>query len=330
MRNVIGYGAMCEQFTPTDLVAWCRLAEEHGFGSHMVSDHFNPWVPSQGQSAFVWTLLGALGTQTKFDFGTGVTAPGYRIHPVVVAHAAATTAAMFPGRFWLGLGAGEALNEHVTAEYWPEAPERLERLDECLDIIQRLLSGKKVRHQGKYYRVESCKLYTRSEVPPPIYIATAGPINATKTGKNADGIIIPGASDDKLKMLLEKFEGGAREAGKDPSKMPKILQVHVSWHESQAEAEAQAVREWPNGGMAFAKADIRTPEDFEGMAKIVTLENFRNRVLMSSNLDDHRAHMQRFIDLGFTAIYVHNVGRNQEAFIKAYGRDVIPKLKWPS
>lgn len=330
MQYEIGYAAMCEQFTPAELVTLCQQAEANGFKGHMVSDHFNPWTPQQGQSAFVWTLLGALGAQTKGDFGTGVTAPGYRIHPLVVAHAAATTAQMFPGRFWLGLGAGEALNEHVVGGYWPEAPERLERLDECLDIIKQLLSGKKTRYNGKYYKVESCRLYTRSETPPPIYIATAGPINSEKTGRQADGIIIPGAGDEKLKMLLERFAKGAREAGKNPDEMPRILQIHVSWAPTQEEAEQNAVREWPNGGMAFAKADIRQPEEFETMAKIVRLDDFRNRVLMTSDLTEHRKHLQRFVDLGFTAIYVHNVGRNQAQFIEAYGKEVIPHLKWPA
>lgn len=130
-------------------------------------------------------------------------------------------------------------------------------------------------------------------------------------------------------MLMERFEEGAREAGKDPAQMPRIVQLHVSWAESRKAAEENAIREWPNGGMPFPKADIRNPEDFAAMAGVVTLENFENRVLISADLDEHLQHLQHYVDLGFDEIYVHNVGRNQEAFIRAYGERVIPRLRWP-
>ena len=145
MKKHIGYAAMFEQFHPTDLLKWCEQAESAGFGGIMASDHFHPWTPAQGQSAFVWTWLGALGQVTSVPFCTGVTPPGYRYHPAIVAQAAATVEAMFPGRFWLGLGAGEALNEHVVGGYWPEAPERVERLLESIEIIRKLFSGKVVK-----------------------------------------------------------------------------------------------------------------------------------------------------------------------------------------
>ncbi|HEV2108369.1 MAG TPA: LLM class flavin-dependent oxidoreductase, partial [Thermomicrobiales bacterium] len=163
----------------------------------------------------------------------------------------------------------------------------------------------------------------------PIYVATSGPIMAGRTGKHTDGIITVGAADEKLNMLIDRFEKGAKEAGKDPATMPRMLQIKVSFAESEDEAIEQAVREWPNGGMPFPKADIRNPEDFEAMSKLVRPENFKNRVLMSPDLDEHAAQIQHYIDLGFGEIYVHNVGRNQEAFITAYGERVIPKLTWP-
>ncbi len=327
--GVIGYAAMFEQFHPTDLLKWCQLAEDVGFTSVMASDHFHPWTPQQGQSAFVWSWMGALGAQTSLRFGTGVTPPGYRYHPAIVAQAAATLEAMFPGRFWLGLGAGEALNEHIVAEYWPEPATRLEKLMESIEVIQKLFTGKPVKYQGKHIRMETAKLYTLPETPPPIYVATSGPIMSERTGRMVDGIITVGAADEKIKMLLGRFEKGAREAGKDPSKMPKIIQLHVSWAESQEAAMEQAIKEWPNGGMNFPKQDIRNPEDFEAMAKLVRPENFKGRVLISADLEEHREHIQHFIDLGFTEVYVHNVGRNQEQFIKEFGKRVIPNLHWP-
>lgn len=329
--GTLGYAAMFEQFAPNELLTWSRMAEDAGFGSVMASDHFHPWTPSQGQSAFVWAWMGALGAQTsRIRFGPGVTAPGFRYHPVILAQASATLAAMFPDRFWLGIGAGEALNEHVVGRYWPEAPVRLEILEQSVEVIRRLFSGKVTKYRGEHFNVESARLYTLPQTPPPIYIATSGPINAERTGRIAEGIITVGAPDEKIRTLLGRFEKGAQEAGKNPAAMARIIQLHLSWAESRAAAVEQAVREWPNGGMAFPKGDIRNPEDFEAMAKIVRAENFEGRVFMSPDLGEHTAHIQHFIDLGFDEVYIHNVGRNQEAFIQAFGREVAPRLRWPS
>jgi coenzyme F420-dependent glucose-6-phosphate dehydrogenase len=324
----IGYAAMLEQFHPNDLLEWCPQAEAAGFtAGFMVSEHFHPWTPQQGQSAFAFSFMGALGQVTTLPIGCGVTCPGFRYHPVVVAHAAATLGAMYPGRFWLGLGAGEALNEHVIGGEWPEIGIRSAMLFEAIEVINKLFTGNVVKHDGEYFTLESAKLYTRPEQPVPIYVATAGPVNAKRTGKNADGIITVGAADEKIGMLWDKFADGAREAGKDPDSMPKLLQIHVSWAESHAEAEEQAVREWPNGGMPFPKQDIRNPEDFANIAKLVRPEHFTNRVLISADLDEHAAHLQKFVDMGFDEIHVHNVGRNQAEFIKAFGERVLPKLR---
>lgn len=322
----IGYAAALEQFHPTELLHYCKLAEEHGFRGVMAADHFQPWVPQQGHNAFVYAWMGALGTTTNHSFGPGVTCPGFRYHPSVIAQAAATLAAMFPGRFWLGLGSGEALNEHVVGGEWPEALERMEMLIESTEIIQKLLSGKAVRFRGKYFKMEKVRLYTLPDTPPPIYIAATGPQTVKFAGRSCDGLITPGAAPDKLRAILETFAQGAREAGKDPATMPKLLQLHVSWARTYDEALQNAIIEWPNGGMSFPKQDIRSPEDFAAMAKLVRPENFAGRVLISTDLDEHRAHVQGFLDLGFDEIHVHNVGRNQAEFIQVYGEEVIAKL----
>lgn len=327
-QNYIGYAVMGEQFHPTDLVDYSKAAESNGFTALMVSDHFHPWVPSQGHSPFAWALLGAIGEATSLRFGTGVTPPGWRYHPAILAQAAATLEAMYPGRFYLGLGAGEALNEHIVGQYWPEAVTRLETLAEAIEIIRKLFSGKVVKHRGAYFNLESARLYTMPDNPPPIYVATSGPVNAERTGRTCDGLITVGAADEKIRMLLGRFEKGAREAGKDPDEMPRIIQLHVSWAETDEQAIEQAVKEWPNGGMNFPKADIRNPEDFEAMTKLVRPENFKGRVLMSADLETHLGHLQHYADLGFNEIYVHNVGRNQYEFMEAYGREVIPNIKW--
>jgi G6PDH family F420-dependent oxidoreductase len=325
-RAHIGYAAMLEQFHPTEVVELSALAERSGFTGVMAADHFQPWVPQQGQAAFVWNVLTALGERTEGDMGPGVTCPSFRFHPAMVAQASATLEAMYPGRFWLGLGSGEALNEHVVGGYWPEPAERLKRMWEAIEIIQKLFTGKDVKHSGQYFTLETSRLWTMPAAPPPIYIATSGPITAKRTGKTCDGIITPGATVDKISGLLAKFDEGAREAGKDPSAMPKILQLHLSWAPTDEEALANAVTEWPNGGMKFPKQDIRSPFDFEQMAKLVRPEDFDGRMLISSDLDAHREEIQKFLDLGVDRVYLHNVGRNQKEWIEAFGRDVLPRL----
>ncbi len=324
----IGYAAMLEQFHPTDLLDWCAAAETAGFtAGFMVSEHFHPWTPQQGQSAFAWSFMGALGTRTTLPFGSAVTCPGFRYHPLVIAHAAATLGAMFPDRFWLGLGAGEALNEHVIGGAWPEIGVRSAMMFEAIEVISKLFSGDVVRHRGEHFTVESAKLYTRPDRPVPIYVATAGPYNAKRTGRLADGMITVGAADEKIGLLWGKFDEGAREAGKDSAAMPKLLQIHVSWARSDEAAVDQAVREWPNGGMPFPKQDIRNPEDFAAMAKLVRPEDFRNRVLMTADLEKHIEHIQHYVDMGFDEIHLHNVGRNQAEFIDVFGREVLPELR---
>ena len=319
---------MLEQFHPTDLLEWCPQAEAAGFSAgFMVSEHFHPWTPQQGQSAFAWSFMGALGERTSLPFGVAVTCPGFRYHPAVIAHAAATLGAMYPGRFWLGLGAGEALNEHVIGGEWPEVGIRSAMLFEAIEVIKKLFSGEVVRHDGEYFTLESAKLYTRPEQRVPIYVATAGPMNAKRTGRHADGMITVGAADEKIHMLWSKFAQGATDEGKDPASMPKLLQIHVSWAETQAVAEANAVREWPNGAMAFPKQDIRNPEDIANMAKLIRPEHFTNRVLISADLDEHAAHIQKFVEMGFDEIHLHNVGRNQAEFIAAFGDKVLPQLR---
>jgi G6PDH family F420-dependent oxidoreductase len=322
----IGYAAMLEQFAPRELVDLCVAAEAAGFTGVMAADHVQPWVPQQGEAAFVWSFMTAAAERTKGDMGPGVTCPSFRWHPAIVAQAAATMQALYPGRFWLGIGSGEALNEHVVATYWPEVGERIARMFESVEIIRKLFSGKDVKHKGEYYRMETMRLWTMPETPPPIYIATAGPITAEKTGRFADGIITVGAADEKIETVFQRFDKGAREAGKNPDEMPRILQLHLSWAETDEAALQNAMTEWPNGGMKFPKQDIRSPLDFAQMAKLVRAEDFEGRMLISSDPERHRKEIQRYFDMGFNKVYLHNVGRNQAEWIDVFGREVLPKL----
>jgi coenzyme F420-dependent glucose-6-phosphate dehydrogenase len=327
----VGYAAMLEQFHPREAVELTAFAEQHGFSGCMAADHFQPWVPSQGQASFVWNVLTAVGERTTGDLGPGVTCPSFRFHPAVVAQASATLAAMYPGRHWLGVGAGEALNEHVIGGYWPEAAERSLRMFEAIEVIKKLfdasVAGKDVRHRGQFVTMETTRLWTMPDTPPPVLVATAGPVNAKRTGKLADGIITVGAPLEKIGGLFDRFAEGAREAGKDPDTMPKVLQLHLSWAETDEQALANAMTEWPNGGMKFAKADIRSPHDFAAMAALVRPEDFAGRMVISADPDVHRVEIQRYVDLGFDRVYLHNVGRNQREWIEVFGRDVLPKLQ---
>ena len=322
----IGYAAMLEQFHPTELVELCEVAEANGFNGVMAADHFAPWVPQQGQAAFVWSFMTAAAERTKGDIGPGVTCPSFRQHPAVIAQAAATMEAMYPGRFWLGLGSGEALNEHIVADYWPEAPERINRMFEAIEIIRKLFTGRDVKHKGEYYKMETARLWTMPRKPPPIYVATAGRITARKTGRYADGVITVGAAEEKIETVIESCRQGCLEEDKDPAQFEIVLQLHLSWAETDEEALQGALTEWPNGGMKFPKQDIRSPMDFEQMAKLVRPEDFENRMLISSDLEAHRREVQKYIDLGIRRIYLHNVGRNQKEWAEAFGREVLPRL----
>jgi coenzyme F420-dependent glucose-6-phosphate dehydrogenase len=324
----IGYAAMLEQFGPREVVDYSVAAEKAGFSGVMAADHFQPWVPQQGQAAFVWNVMTAIGERTKGDVGPGVTCPSFRMHPAIVAQASATMAAMYPGRHWLGLGSGEALNEHILGGYWPETPERINRMFEAIEIIRKLFGSKDkdVKHEGKFFKLESTRLWTMPDEPPPIFIATAGPVTAKKTGMYADGLITVGAPEEKIGMIFDKVREGAREAGRDPSKLRFIGQLHLSWAPTDEEALKNAMVEWPNGGMKFPKQDIKSPLDFEQMAKLVRPEDFEGRMLISADPEKHRQQIQKFIDLGFDQVYLHNVGRNQTEWIEVFARDVLPKL----
>lgn len=327
-RASIGYAAMLEQFAPSEVVALAAYAEQRGFSGVMASDHFQPWVPQQGESSFVWNVLTALGERTTGSLGTSSVAPTFRAHPALVAQASATLAAMYPGRHWLGIGAGEALNEHIVGRYWPEAPERIARMFEAVDLIRKLftasLAGRDVKHSGQYYSLEQTRLWTMPETAPEILIATAGPVTAKRAGRTADGIITTNADLDKLERLLVRFDEGAREAGRSGGS--KIMQLHLSWAPTDELAAANALAEWPNGAMAFPKGDIRSPFEFAQMAKLVRHEDFEGRMLVSSDTDAHRARIQAHLDLGYDRIYLHNVGREQREWIDVFSRDVLPSL----
>lgn len=324
----IGYAAALDQFEPAEVLEYSAHAESRGFRGVMAADRFQPWVPKQGQAAFAWTVLGALGQVTRGDLGTGMTVPSFRWHPAMVAQASATLAALNPGRHWLGIGSGEAIDEHVTGTYWPETAERINRMFEAVEVIHKLftasLAGRDVKHAGKNFTLESTRLWTMPPVAPPMLVATSGPVTAKRAGRTVDGIIVDGAPIDRIPALFSRFEEGARETGRGPG--TRVLRLHLSWASTDEEAMANAMREWPNGGLRFPRSDIRSPFEFEQLARLVRPKDFDGRMTVSADPDVHRAEIQRYLDLGFDRIYLHNVGRNQREWLDVFSSDVLPKL----
>ncbi|UFU05272.1 TIGR03557 family F420-dependent LLM class oxidoreductase [Ruania halotolerans] len=326
----IGYAAALEQLHPRDAVDLAQTAERSGFTGVMATDVMQPWVPAQGQAAFVWNVLAAVAERTAGDVGPGVSVPTFRWHPAVLAQASATLAAMYPGRHWLGIGSGEAINEHVVGRYWPEAPERINRMFEAIDMISKLfsssLAGKDHKHSGEYFTLESTRLWTMPPTAPEILVATAGPVTARRAGRHADGLITMGGTSEKVGQLFGRFAAGAKDAGKDATAMPRVIRLHLSWARTEAEAVRNAVTEWPNGAMKFSKADLRSPFEVAQIAKLVRPGDFAGAMVVSADTEDHLREIQRYVDLGASRIYLHNVGRNQDEFLRVFGTDVLPKV----
>lgn len=327
MHLPIGYTAALDQFAPGEAVELAARADEAGFGGVFCGDHFQPALARHGQAGFVWSVLAAIGARTHGVLG-GVTTPGYRMHPAVVAQAAATLASLHPGRHWLTLASGEALNEHIVGAYWPEPPERIARMFEAVDIIKKLFGNpdKDVRYNGRYHQLESTRLWTFPTSPPPVLIATSGPATARRAGRIADGLLTAETSRDRLDVLLRRFDQGAREAGRDPGGLMRAAQLRVAWADTEEEAMAQALSEGPVAGLRFPTADLRSPFVVAQAARSVTAQDLVGRVLVSADPEAHRAHLQRYADMGFTHVNVQNVGRNQAEFIQLYAAQVLGRV----
>ena len=327
----IGYCAMLEKVHPSVALSLAAYAEKAGFTGTMATDHFQPWLPSQGHSAFVWNVLAALGERTTGDFGPAMAVPGYRYHPVTLAQAAATLSAMYEDRAWVGIGSGEALNEHVVGGYWPEAAERIDRMFEAIELVKKLFTasaaGRDTRFAGRWFQLESTRLWTMPATPPPLLVTTGGPLTARRAGRIADGIITFNSGLDNVAHLLSRFADGAREAGRVDEPLQRVVQLHLSWAPTHEEAVTNALTHWPTGAMRFAKGDIRSPHVFEQIARLVREDDLDGRLIVSDDPDVHRAEIQRYADLGFDRVYLHNVGPNQQEWIDVFGSQVLPKLR---
>jgi coenzyme F420-dependent glucose-6-phosphate dehydrogenase len=273
----IGYALSSEEHPPLDLVRCAERAEQAGFRYALVSDHFHPWIDRQGHSPFVWSVIGGIAAATnELHLGTGVTCPTIRIHPAIIAQAAATAAAMLPGRFFLGLGTGENLNEHVLGDRWPEPSVRLDMLEEAIEVIHLLWQGGYQSHHGRFYTVEEARLYTLPDEPPPIYVAASKPNAAELAGRVGDGLISVAPDAE----LVERFEDAGGE-GK-----PKVGQVTVCFAESEAEARRTAHEWWPNAGLkGDLSQELALPRHFEDAVELVSEDGVAETIVCGADPD---------------------------------------------
>jgi coenzyme F420-dependent glucose-6-phosphate dehydrogenase len=315
----IGYAISSEEHAPNDLVKNARRAEEVGFTFALISDHFHPWVDKQGHSPFVWSVIGAIAHATeRLRLGTGVTCPLIRIHPAIIAQAAATAAAMMPGRFFLGLGTGENLNEHILGDRWPPYEVRREMLEEAVEIIRLLWQGGQQSYHGAYYTVENARLYTLPDQPPPIMVAAGGSQAAELAGQIGDGLI--GTSPEVEVLRAFEQSGGARK--------PRYGQVTVCWAQDEATARRMAYEIWPNAAnQGELSQELPTPAHFEQAAKMVTEEQVAKSVICGPDPQRHIEALRKYIDAGYDHVYVHQVGRDQEGFFKFYQQQVLPEFQ---
>jgi coenzyme F420-dependent glucose-6-phosphate dehydrogenase len=318
MAIELGYALSSEEHGPNDLVRNARRAEETGFTFALISDHYHPWVDAQGESPFVWSVIGGIAQATeKLRLGTGVTCPTIRIHPAIIAQAAATSQVMLEGRFFLGVGTGEELNEHVTGSPWPGPQKRLEMLEEAVEVLRLLWQGGYQSHYGKHYTVEQARIYTLPDEPPPVAVAAAQPKAAALAGRAGDALIAVSPESE----TVEQFE----QAGGNGK--PRYAQLTVCYAESEDEAKKTAYEIWPNGGLEGPLGqELAIPAHYEAAAELLSEDDVAETVICGPDPERHLEAIREYEEAGFTHVYVHQVGRDQESFFRFYADKILPEL----
>ncbi|CAN5406028.1 LLM class F420-dependent oxidoreductase [soil metagenome] len=311
----LGYALSSEEHSPNDLVNHARRAEEVGFSFALISDHYHPWVSNQGHAPFVWSVIGGIAQATKtLQLGTGVTCPTVRIHPAIIAQAAATAASMMPGRFFLGVGTGENLNEHITGERWQPYDIRLAMLEEAVEVIRTLWEGGTQSFWGSFYTVEDARIFTLPDELPPIMVAASGPKAATAAGRMGDGLI----NVEPDAEVIETFEAAGGEG-------PRYGQLTVCWAANEAEARHTAFEIWPNAGLTGQLSqEIRTVAHFEQACQMVTEESVAESLVCGPDAARYVEKIQKFADAGYDHVYLHQIGPDQEGFLQFCERELLP------
>jgi coenzyme F420-dependent glucose-6-phosphate dehydrogenase len=327
----LGYKASAEQFGPNELLEFAILAEQRGFDSVFISDHFQPWRHTGGHAPFSLAWLGALGARTtRILMGTSVLTPTFRYHPSVVAQAFATLGVMFPRRMILGVGTGESLNEvPATGMAWPEPKERTARLKEAVALIRQLWSESRVSFQGQYYRTEKATIYDKPAVPPPIYIAGAGPVMAKYAGQFADGFICTSGKGLELyrDTLLPNVAAGIQASGRAPQDVDMLIEVKVSF-DTDLQRAMEDTRYW--AALALSpeeKSSVEDPLEMERLAEQIPTERAARRWIVSTDPQEHVEKLQAYIDMGFRHLVFHAPGPDQARFLDLYARQVLPLLR---
>jgi G6PDH family F420-dependent oxidoreductase len=315
----LGYQLSSEEHGPAALVDQAARAEQAGFSFVCVSDHFHPWVHEQGQSPLAWTVLGGIARATNsVKVGTAVTCPTLRYHPAIVAQGAATAAAMMPGRFFLGVGSGENLNEHVVGRGWPAPDARLDMLEEAVEIIRELWTGEMVTHRGPYFTVEHARLFTLPDEPPPIVVAASKSLAAELAGRIGDALWNTAPDSGQVERFRSAGGGNKPVYGG-----PKLL-----YGPDQARARRDALRIWPNAGVpGDLSQELRDPEHFDQMRDVITEEKIASLVPCGPDVGDHVDAVRMFAEAGFTHVHLTQVGPEQEAFFRFFEQELRPALE---
>jgi len=315
----LGYFLSCEEYGPQELVEQAVAAEKAGFEGLWISDHFHPWNDEQGQSPFVWSVIGALSQATSLPVTTAVTCPTMRINPVIVAQAAATSAVMLHGKFVLGIGTGEALNEHVLGQPWPSTEVRLDMLEEAVEVMRRLWSEEFVNHRGRFYTVDQARIYTRPDTPPPIYMSGFGAKATEVAARIADGYITTTTDTELLETFRKESGGKPAQAG-----------LKVAYAPTEDEGVGHAHRLWRNAGLPGELAQVLpSPRHFEQASELVTEESTRESIAAGPEPKKHLEAVQEYVDAGFDEVYVANMGPHPLSLemIEMFGREVLPALR---
>ena len=317
MPTAFGCTLSSEEHAPIDLVDNARKAEEAGFSFVSISDHFHPWVSAQGHSPFVWSVLGAIGMATEtIEVGVGVTCPTIRIHPAIVAHASATTSLLLGDRFFLGVGSGEALNEHVLGDRWPVVEERLAMLEEAVEIIRELWTGDTVDHHGDFYDVENAKLFDPPEQPPRIVVSGFGPQAIDLAARIGDGYWGHAPERENVQRFLD---GGGTG--------PRYAQLNLCWASNEDDARKTVHEIWPNGAIpGQLSQDLPTWTHFEQAAELVTIDDATKSIPCGPDPEPILESVQEFVDAGFDHLYFHQVGPDQDGFFGFWVDELQPAL----